>query len=104
MFIARWTITAKFGHKDAALALCAKWHKEVGAQAGFKKTRVLTGSIGACESRIDIENEFASLADVEKAWSEMSKNPWHQQFGKELEPHVVSGTNHWEVLRVVEGG
>lgn len=32
----------------------------------------------------------------------MVKNPWHAQFGKEMEPHVVSGTNQWEIFRIVE--
>ena len=100
MFIARWTITAKFGHKDTVLALCKKWDKEIGSQVGFKGVRVVTGSIGACESKIEIEHEVPSLADIEKAWGDMAKNPQHQQFGKELEPHVVSGTNHWEFYRV----
>ena len=104
MFIARFTITAKFGHKDAALGLCTKWNKEIGEQAGFKKMRIITGSIGACESKLEFENEFASLADVEKAWTEMAKAPWHHQFGKEIEPHVVSGTNQWEIFRVIESG
>ena len=103
MFIARWTITAKFGHKDAVVALCRKWNAEVGDALGYKKQRVVTGSIGACESRLELEATFATLADLEKSWTEMVKNPWHAQFGKEMEPHVVSGTNQWEIFRIVEG-
>lgn len=105
MFIARWIIDAKFGHKDATQALCKRWQEEVGDRLGAKPatTRVLTGSIGAAESRFEFESQFASLADLEKSWAEMAKHPFHKQFSAELEPHIVSGSNRWEILRVVEG-
>ena len=32
----------------------------------------------------------------------MGKNPKHGKFSKKLKPLVVSGTNHWDVLRVVD--
>lgn len=104
MFIARWIVDAKFGHKDQVRSLCNRWQEEVGERVGMKRsrTRVLTGSIGVAESRFEFETQFESLADIEKSWTEMAKLPGHVKFGNELEPHVVSGTNHWELLRVVE--
>jgi hypothetical protein len=104
MFVARWIIDAKFGHKDDVRALCKRWNDEVGKPAGMMKTggRMLTGSVGAPESRFEMEVLFASLAELEKTWAEMGKNPAHAKFSKELEQHVVSGTNRWEILRVVE--
>jgi hypothetical protein len=104
MFVARWIIEAKFGHKDDTMALCKKWQAEVGNRVGVSMSnqRVLTGSVGANESRFEFESQFASLADLEKSWAEMAKIPAHKQFSKDLEQHVVSGTNRWEILRIVE--
>ncbi len=103
MFIARWTIEAKYGHKDEAIGILARWKAEVGDRLGLKfNGRALTGSIGAPESRLEYETQAPSLAELEKAWAEMAKMPAHKQFSKELEPHIVSGSNRWEILRVVE--
>jgi hypothetical protein len=104
MFIARWIIDARFGHKDAVTALCRRWESEVGDPAGMRKgpARVLTGSIGAAESRFEFEYQFSSLADLEKSWEDLAKRPAHAKFAADLEPHVVSGTNRWEILRIVE--
>lgn len=102
MFIARWSVDLKFGHKDEALALMKKWETEVGAKSGFDpaKRRLLTGSIGALESRLESEMEVESLAALEKGFAEMAKHPYQKQFGKDLEAHIVSGTNRWEIFRV----
>jgi hypothetical protein len=103
MFVARWIIDAKFGHKDEVLALCKKWQGEIGDRVGMTRTRrVATGSIGAEEGRLEMETQFDSLAALEKSWIDMSKMPAHHKFSKELEPHIVSGTNRWEILRLVE--
>jgi hypothetical protein len=104
MIVARWIIDARFGHKDEVTALCRRWESEVGDPAGMRKGggRVLTGSIGAAESRFEFEYQFASLADLEKSWASLAKHPGHTKFAAELEPHIVSGTNRWEILRVIE--
>lgn len=102
MFLARWIIEAKFGHKDEVITLCNRWEAEIGSRVGLKHKRVLSGSIGAQESRVEFESQVASLAELEKAWTEMSKLPAHKQFSKDLEAHIVSGSNRWELLRVLE--
>ncbi len=101
MFIARFIIDVKFGHKDEFLALQRKWQEEVGARIGWKTLRYATGSIGAHESRMEMELEVGSLAELEKAWAELAKSDAHKRFGKALEPLVVSGSNRWEILRVI---
>jgi len=35
-------------------------------------------------------------------WAKMGKNPRHGQFGKKLDPLIMSGTNRWDILRVVD--
>jgi hypothetical protein len=101
MFIARYCCDVRFGHKDEYLAFARKWEKEIGSRLGWK-SRVITGSIGAAESRVEHEMEVASLAELEKGFAELAKNEQHKKWGKEIEPLVVSGSNHWQIFRVVE--
>jgi hypothetical protein len=101
MFIARWSVDVRFGYKDAFAAHLKKWHKEVGETLGWK-IRLLTGSIGANESRFEMELQTETLDALEKAWAKMSTSEVHMRLGREAEPLVVSGSNRWEVLRVVE--
>src|SRR5260370_725307 len=48
MFVARWQIDARFGHKQAVIDLLQKWEREVGTKAGTDKMdcKILTASIG----------------------------------------------------------
>lgn len=101
-FVARWSFVAKFGHKDAAVALCRKWYAEIGQHAGFGKQTARTGSIGASESQIEADCEFDTLADLEKAFQNIAKVPAHVQWGKDMEPHMVSGSNKWEIFRKID--
>jgi hypothetical protein len=103
MFVARWTIKIKFGKKDSALSLMRQWKKEVSVKAGFKPSQMqlLSGSIGE-ESVIEMNAPVQSLAELESMWAKMGKNPKHGKFSKKLEPLIVSGTNRWDILRVVD--
>lgn len=103
MLIARWTINARFGHKQAVIDAMHRWMKEVGAQAGFEpgRHRLLTGSVGALEATIQSEHEIDSLAQLQAIWDAMARVPGHAQWSKDLEPYVVSGTSRWEVMRVL---
>jgi hypothetical protein len=49
MFVARWQIDARFGHKQAVIDLMHRWLKEIGSKAGTDKmdVKLLTGSVGA---------------------------------------------------------
>jgi hypothetical protein len=103
MFVARWTIKIKFGKKDSAMSLMRQWQKEVSVTAGFKPSQMqlLSSSIGE-ESLIEMSTTVQSLAELEGMWAKMGKNPKHRQFSKKLEPLIVSGTNRWDILRVVD--
>ena len=41
------------------------------------------------------------LAELNAAWNKLGKIEAHKEWSKELEPHIVSGTPRWEILRVV---
>lgn len=103
MLIARWSIEAKFGHKPEVIAEMQRWLRDIGSQAGWtpQRVRLLNGSIGAKESTILSEIEIADLAELDAAWHKLGTLPEHAAWSKALEPHVVSGTQRWEIFRVI---
>ena len=68
MFIARWQVDARFGHKQAVIDLMHKWLKEIGAKAGTDKmdVRLLTGPIGAREATIEVNHTVQSLDELDR--------------------------------------
>ncbi|BCP53212.1 hypothetical protein K32_18290 [Kaistia sp. 32K] len=103
MFIARWQIDARFGHKQEVLELMKEWERDIGASSGLDLDRssFVTGSIGALEATIENNLTVESLAELERFFETIGKNPAHAAWGKKLEPHVVSGTSRWSIFRVV---
>jgi hypothetical protein len=101
MLIARWQIDARFGYKQKVIDALKHWAGDVAPQVGLTKGRLLTGSIGALEATVEHNWEVEDLAELERAWSKLGGIAAHQQWSKDLEPHVVSGTARWTILRVV---
>ena len=103
MMIARWNIDAKFGQKQAVIDLMKRWMTEIAPEVGFTpdKVRLVTGSIGALESTIQAEHFIDDLSELNQRWEKLSKIEAHKQWSKELEPFVVSGTNRWEIYRLL---
>ena len=104
MFIARWHVEARFGHKQKVLELLEQWDEEIGSQVGWTrdKFRIVTGSIGAKEAEIQTEVEAESLAALEQAFANLGANERHAEWGREVEPYIVSGSTYWEIFRVVD--
>lgn len=103
MMVARWSMDAKFGDKQSVIDAMQSWLREIGPQAGLdaSRTRLLTGSVGALESTIQTEHVVEDLAELQRIWDKLATIPAHKEWGKALEPHVVSGTNRWEIYRLV---
>jgi hypothetical protein len=103
MFVARWQIDARFGHKQDVIDLTRGWLKEIGAKAGTDKmdVKILTGSIGAREATVEVNHTVESLAELERFFETISKIDAHKQWGQKLEPHVVSGSAVWTIYRVL---
>ena len=80
-----------------------KWSAEIGVQIGWTedKVRILSGSIGTLESTVQTEVLVEDLADLNAAWEKLGAIEAHAAWSKGLEPHIVSGTPRWEILRVV---
>ena len=104
MMIARWHIDARFGHKQTVVDSLKTWNREIASQAGWSadKIRILTGSVGALESTLEVEFLIKDLSELNAAWNKLGTIAAHKQWSKEIEPYIVSGTPRWEVLRVVE--
>lgn len=103
MFIARWQIDARFGYKQQAIELMQQWEREIGPQAGIEpgKSKLSTGSIGALEATIQNDIEIESMAKLEETFARIAMIPAHAEWGKKLEPYVVSGTSRWSIFRVL---
>lgn len=105
MIIARWQIDARFGHKPKVLELMHEWMDEVGAQVGWERgdnVTMLSGSVGLPESRIEVEHRLKDLAALSAAFDKLASLDAHTEWSRKLEPHIVSGSNQWVVLRVLD--
>src|SRR5260370_37348513 len=105
MFVARWKIDARFGHKQAVIDLLQKWEREVGTKAGTDKMdfKILTGSIGAREATVEANHAVESMAQLEQFFTAIGNNEAHRQWGRDLEPHEVSGSEVWNTYPALCG-
>ena len=103
MFVARWQIDARFGHKQTVIDLLRRWEREVGAKAGTDKMdfKILTGSIGTREATVEANHSVESLAQLEQFFGAIGNNDAHRQWGRDLEPYVVSGSAFWNIYRAL---
>lgn len=101
-FIARFSFDVPFGKKPAALALCKSWHR-LEASLGWPEARVLEGSIGAPESRLEFEYQVESLSDLESMWNKLDDPrvaAFMEEEGNDLAPFVVPASNRWQIFRI----
>ena len=103
MLLARWTIDARFGYKQNVIDSMKQWLQDIGAQVGLSsdKVRLLTGSVGALEATVVSETLVTDLSELNAIWDKLATIDAHQQWSKNLEPYVVSGTSRWEIFRVI---
>lgn len=103
MMIARWRIDARFGHKDAALAMMQRWWRDIAPQIGWSAEQVdiYSGALGVAESAIEVQIRVKDLVELHSAWERLTEIPDQKRWIEELAPHVVSGSARWTVLREV---
>jgi len=103
MMIARWQLDARFGHKNEVINLLKNWNEEFGTKIGWTadKTRITTGSIGVAESRVVSEIQIKDLAELSDAFEKLNGLDGHAEWGKRMEPLIVSGSTCWEIHRVI---
>ncbi|MEO8214621.1 MAG: hypothetical protein ABI560_15570 [Myxococcales bacterium] len=98
--IARFCFDVPFGRKSDLMKQMQKW-EPMSQELGFPKPQVLIGSIGAPESRVEINYTFSSLAALEAVWANLN-DPRMGEYQKDLAPFVLPGSHRWEVFRVQE--
>ncbi len=103
MMVARWHIDARFGHKQTVIDSLNNWFEQIGSQIGWtkEKYRIVTGSVGAKESVVISEVVISGLTELDDSWNKLGDIEAHKKWSKELEPYIVSGTQYWEILRIV---
>jgi len=96
---ARWVVDARFGGRGAAVGMLQEWARGPGrgAPAGG---RLLAGHVGAPESRLELELEFASLADFE-GFLQGVPGDEHRAWAERFQPLVEGGGARWEVWHQV---
>jgi hypothetical protein len=99
--IARFCFDVPFGKKGDLMKHMQKW-EPMSRELGFPKPQVLVGSIGAPESRVELNHTFPSLAALEAVWAKLN-DPRMAEYQKDLAPFVVPGSHRWEILRIQEG-
>jgi len=83
MFIARWQIDARFGHKATTVELMRKWEREIGPQVGLPEMEflLLSGSIGAREATIEANHKVESLAQLEQFFEKIRRDRGASRLG-----------------------
>lgn len=105
MFLAQWSFDMQYGARQETMSMVKEFGSAIEKLPGWrsKKTRVLWGSIGAPESRVVIEHEFASLSDLEASWTAIQgSQDFFRNMVTQMRTVIVSGTPRWEVYRVLD--
>ena len=97
-FVARFSFDVAFGKKAAMMKVLVKW-EPVSREVGFPKAQILSGSIGAPESRIESNYVFETLAALEATWAKLG-DPRVAQVQEQMAPLIVPGSHRWEIFRV----
>jgi hypothetical protein len=69
------------------------------ARSGSLTVEALMPGVSGCLWQVLTQPE--GLADLERFFETIGKNESHKQWGKDLEPHVVSGSAVWSIYRVL---
>ena len=102
--IARWCYVAKFGRKPESINHLKLWVDQIGSQAGcnWDNTRIITGSIGVLEGRVEMELTLNSITNLDNFFNKIPGNE-HVEWGKKMGEYIVDGSTVWEVLRIKVG-
>lgn len=99
---ARWCIDIKYGVKMEAIGLIQEWVQVIGSQAGLtaRNTTILSGAVGAPESRLELEVELDNLAELEAFWGQIPSQA-HKAWSQRAQHYLIDGSPQWEVYRNV---
>ena len=101
MIIARWYVYARFGRKQELIDKMKQWWQTIGKEIGQTDYAMYTGSVGAEEALVTVDVRVKDMAELNEQWNRLAERQDHREFGKEVEPLLVSGQTRWEILRVI---
>src|SRR5262245_43638157 len=104
MIVCQWHLDVTYGRQTEAVKIMKAWLEEGRKTSEFRLAashRLLVGHVGMSPSHIVAEHVFESLADYEAAVGGMGA-PQFKHFSDALAPLIVAGSQHWEILRIVE--
>src|SRR5262249_49782821 len=104
MFVAAWSFDIQYGAREEAMRMMKETQARVeGSGWKAKRTRILAGSIGAPESRMILEHEIESLADLEASWNALhARQGDFQKMVGQMKNVILSGSPRWEIYRIIE--
>jgi hypothetical protein len=104
MFVASWSFDIQYGTREEAIRLLKELRGNVESKGWRAKgSRLLSGSIGAPESRMVIEHEFESLADLEASWDALhGRAEDFKRIVTQMKNIVVSASPRWEIYRIID--
>lgn len=74
MIVARWSIDARFGHKQAVIDSMIKWQTEIDSTIRWKAVHLITGSVGVHESTVQSEVVLNELSELSTSWNKLTTN------------------------------
>lgn len=85
-----------------AIGLLQEWVQNIGSQAGLtaNNTTILSGAVGAPESRLELEVELGNLAELEAFWGQIPSQA-HKAWSQRAQHYLIDGSPQWEVYRNV---
>lgn len=92
----------RYGVKLEAVELLQEWVRDVGSKAGLTpdNARINSGSVGVPESKLELEVEFETLAELEQFWAAIPPK-LHKPWSQRMQHLVVHGSPTWELYRTV---
>lgn len=88
--------------KLEAVALLQEWTRDLGSAAGLTSanTRLFSGSVGVPESRLELEVEFQTLAELEAFWGSIPAEQ-HKAWSQRMQHYILDGSPAWHIYRSV---
>ena len=93
MIVLRWSTDARFGHKQDVIAPLSTWLQDIGSVLGWidEKVRMVTGSVGAPESTIELGVQLFGLDELDASWKKLGASDAQI----ELEPGDQTPCGFW---------
>jgi hypothetical protein len=102
MIIARSHCHARFGMKQDVIEKMKHWWSTIGREIGQTDYTIATASVGAPEALVTVDVRVRDMAELNDQWTRLAERQDHRDFGREVEPLIVSGSTRWEIFRVIQ--